>query len=65
MSLQLRPCVDISIIGSAGRRHDKDRMTSQLYNAAIDKTMDTIREKFKSVNTRHVRLVSGGAAWTG
>ena len=62
--LHLKSCVPVSVIGSAGRRSDQFKMTLELYNAAIDKTIDMIWEKLK-VKPTNARLVSGGAAWTG
>ena len=62
--VQLKSCVQVSIIGSAGRKSDQCKMSLQLYNEAIDKTMDIIKEKLK-VKFTNISLVSGGAAWTG
>ena len=54
----------VSIIGSAGRRGDGSKLTSEIFHRAIDKTKEVIQEKFK-LSLDQVHLVSGGAAWMG
>lgn len=50
----------IAIIGTAGRREDKDRMTSDLYVKMAHHALEWITERFAP---SRVTLVSGGAAW--
>ena len=54
----------VSIIGSAGRRGDGKKMTAEIYNRALDKAKEVIKDEFK-LNLEKIHLVSGGAAWTG
>ena len=54
----------VSIIGTAGRREDGSKLTSEIFHRAIDKTKQVIKDKFK-LSLEQVHLVSGGAAWMG
>ena len=54
----------VSIIGTAGRRGDGRKLTSEIFHRAIDKTKEVIKDKFK-LSLEQVHLVSGGAAWMG
>ena len=54
----------VSIIGTAGRREDGSKLTSEILHRAIDKTKEIIKDKFK-LSLEQVHLVSGGAAWMG
>ena len=59
-----RSLTTVSIIGSAGRRADAKKMTTNLYWNMVDKSLRVIAEQFK-LDPNHVHLVSGGAAWAG
>ena len=54
----------VSIIGTAGRRGDGDKLSLDIYNRAIDKVKEIINRKF-GLPLARVQLVSGGAAWAG
>ncbi len=54
----------VSIIGTAGRREDGSKLSSEIFHRAIDKTKEVIKDDFK-LSLEQVHLVSGGAAWMG
>lgn len=54
----------VSIIGSAGRRGDADKMTKELYWRMVEEAERVITEEFR-LDLARVHLVSGGAAWAG
>ena len=56
--------IRVSVVGTAGRSEDGKKMTSALFKRMIDKTVDVITDVFK-LDMGRVRLVSGGAAWSG
>ena len=56
--------VKVSIIGSAGRRDDLQKLNKTLYHRMIDKAKKVITDVWK-LQLDKVELVSGGAAWSG
>ena len=60
----------ISIIGTAGRKSDGQKMTSELYMKMIKKTCEIIKSQTElsspnsRVESKEITLVSGGAAWS-
>ena len=64
MSFFSKANITVSIIGTAGRREDGSKLTSEIFHRAIDKTKEVIKDKFK-LSLEQVHLVSGGAAWMG
>ena len=50
----------ISIIGTAGRKEDKSKMSAELYYRMVIHALTWISNRY---DTRDVTLVSGGAAW--
>ena len=56
--------VRVSIIGSAGRRADLQKLNKTLYHRMIDKTKEVLTDVWK-MEIERVELVSGGAAWSG
>jgi hypothetical protein len=54
--------VSISLIGTAGRRDDLEKLNVEIYNRAIDKVKEVIVKHFK-LSLEDVHLISGGAAW--
>jgi hypothetical protein len=53
----------VSIIGTAGRKLDKYKMTSKLYDKMLLEAKNIIQKTFK-LDPAKVILVSGGAAWS-
>lgn len=53
----------VSIIGTAGRKDDTIKMTSDLFKAMVSAARHTICETWKLL-PQNVHLVSGGAAWS-
>ena len=63
--LQVAPAmVKVSIVGSAGRRADIQRLNKALFNRMIDKAKEVLTDVWK-LQFEQVELVSGGAAWSG
>lgn len=56
--------VKVSIVGSAGRRADIQRLNKTLYYHMIDKAKEVLTDVWK-LQIEQVELVSGGAAWSG
>ena len=56
--------VKVSIIGSAGRRADLQKLNKTLYHRMIDKAKEVLTDVWK-MEIERVELVSGGAAWSG
>ena len=56
--------IRVSVVGTANRNGNRKRMSSVLFERMIDKTFDVITNVFK-LDMKRVRLVSGGAAWSG
>ena len=55
--------VRVSIIGTAGRKDDANRMTAALFDQMCAKALDLITSDL-NLDIRKVVLVSGGAAWS-
>lgn len=58
--ISTRP-VYVAIIGTAGRKEDKDKITKAIFDRMVEHAKTTIRDVWKLPNERVV-LVSGGAA---
>jgi hypothetical protein len=54
----------VAIIGTAGRGRDGMRMNKELFSKMVDKAVHIIRDVLK-LSFDSIRLVSGGAAWSG
>lgn len=55
-------CMRVSIIGTAGRKDDGRKMSSDLYQKMIAKSTEIILEN--TMGCEHLDLISGGAAWS-
>jgi len=56
--------IKISIIGTAGRKHDISKLDKMIYSKMVSKVRDLVNEIIKINNLTQFELVSGGAAWT-
>ena len=52
----------VSIIGTAGRDENNDKLNLEIYNKALNKSKEIIENTFK-LDPNNVMLISGGAAW--
>lgn len=56
--------VKVSIIGTAGRGPTRKRLSKDVFDFMVNKSIEIITEKLK-LELNNVEIVSGGAAWAG